>query len=83
MPTRRRRTYLTFGQYIRLIENEEGWNKLGLKIERKLFIKQLDEIRKTRNDVMHFDTDGITDKQRNDLVNMANLLTSLVKLTFE
>lgn len=74
---------LTFGQYIRLIENEEGWNKLGLKIERKLFIKQLDEIRKTRNDVMHFDTDGITDKQRNDLVNMANLLTSLVKLTFE
>ena len=32
---------------------------------------------------MHFDTDGITDKQRNDLVNMANLLTSLVKLTFK
>ena len=73
---------LTFGQYIRLIENEDGWNKLGLKIERKLFIKQLDEIRKTRNDIMHFDTDGITDSQRNDLVNMAHFLTELVKYRY-
>lgn len=74
---------LTFGQYIRLIENEDRWSKLGLKIERKLFIKQLDEIRKTRNDIMHFDTDGITDKQRKDLINMADFLTELIKHKYE
>ncbi len=70
---------LTFGQYIRLIESENNWNRLNLKIERKTFIKQLDNIRKIRNDVMHFDTEGITDKQRDDLNNMASFLTKLVE----
>ena len=31
---------------------------------------------------MHFDTDGITDSQRNDLVNMAHFLTELVKYRY-
>lgn len=70
---------LTFGQYIRLIEVENNWEKLNLKIDRTSFIKKLDEVREIRNDVMHFNTDGITDKQRKDLINMANFLTELIK----
>ncbi len=70
---------LTFGQYIRLIENEANWQKLNLKIERVPFIKQLDKIRIIRNDIMHFDPEGISSEQRDDLTNMANFLTELVK----
>lgn len=70
---------LTFGQYIRLIQNPENFNKLNLNIERLPFINQLDKIRLIRNDIMHFDPEGITVEQREDLINMANFLTELVK----
>jgi predicted transcriptional regulator len=70
---------LTFGQYIRLIENETNWQKLNLNIERVPFVKQLDKIRIIRNDIMHFNPEGITTEQRDDLNNMANFLTELNK----
>jgi CBS domain-containing protein len=70
---------LTFGQYIRLIEKEANWNKLNLKIERVPFVKQLDKIREIRNDIMHFDPEGISQEQREDLNNMSNFLTELIK----
>lgn len=70
---------LTFGQYIRLIEKEENWQKLNLKIERVPFIKQLNRIREIRNDIMHFDPEGISEEQREALINMANFLTELNK----
>lgn len=69
---------LTFGQYIRLIENENNFKKLNLNIERVPFIKQLDKIRLIRNDIMHFDPEGITEEQRDDLINMSNFLTALL-----
>lgn len=72
---------LTFRQYIRLIEKEEYWKKLNLNIERVPFIKQLDKIRMIRNDIMHFDPEGITSEQRTDLNNMANFLTEIIKYT--
>ena len=52
---------LTFGEYVRLIEDAKNWQKLKLKIDRKEFIASLDEIRRIRNDVMHFDPDGISE----------------------
>ncbi len=70
---------LAFGQYIRLIESPENWVKLNLKIERVPFIKQLDVIREIRNDIMHFDPEGITQEQKQALINMAKFLTELVK----
>jgi predicted transcriptional regulator len=70
---------LTFGQYIRLIENPENWEKLNLKIERQPFIKQLDIIREIRNDIMHFDSEGISQEQRQTLHNMAKFLSELIK----
>jgi CBS domain-containing protein len=50
---------LTFGEYIRLLENGDRWNKLAISIDRATFCKQLDGVRRIRNDVMHFDPDGI------------------------
>ncbi|MDO6803198.1 CBS domain-containing protein [Wenyingzhuangia sp. 1_MG-2023] len=71
---------LTFGQYIRLIEKPESWDKLDLSIDRSNFIKKLDEVREIRNDVMHFDPEGITNQQKETLTNMANFLTRLVAI---
>lgn len=53
---------LTFGEYLRLLENEENWKKLSLQLDRKSFIKKLDRVRAIRNDVMHFDPEGIDEQ---------------------
>jgi len=51
---------LTLGEYIRLLENPLNWEKTGLTVDRKVFVRELDNVRRIRNDVMHFDPDGIT-----------------------
>ena len=70
---------LTFGNYIRIIENPENWERLKLSIDRSPFIKQLHKIREIRNDVMHFDPEGITSEQREDLLKMSKFLMELSK----
>jgi CBS domain-containing protein len=50
---------LTFGEYVRLLENPEKWEKLQLSIDRKTFVERLSQIRTIRNDVMHFDPDPL------------------------
>lgn len=50
---------LTFGEYIRLLENESRWKTFNVAIDRIAFCKGLDDVRRIRNDVMHFDPDGV------------------------
>lgn len=50
---------LTFGEYIRLIEPEKRWKKLRVEIDRVEFLERLNRVREVRNDVMHFDPDGL------------------------
>lgn len=50
---------LTLGEYARLLESPDNWKKLKLAVDRKDFITQLNSIREIRNDVMHFDPQGI------------------------
>ena len=68
---------LTFGEYIRLVESEKNWNKLKLEIDRVEFIKRLDEIREIRNDVMHFDPDGLAENDSETLREFARFLRRL------
>ncbi len=70
---------LNFGDYIRIIGNPDNWKKLNLSVERAPFIKQLDKVREIRNDIMHFDPEGITDEQREDLNKMSKFLMTIVK----
>lgn len=72
---------LTFGEYVRLLENEERWNKLQLRIDRSKFVEQLGRIREIRNDVMHFDPDGIDEDELRELRSFSNFLDQLEKLT--
>ena len=68
---------LTFGEYVRLLENTDRWQKLGLQIDRVLFIKELEEVRRIRNDVMHFDPEGI---DASDLMKLRQFVAFLRRL---
>jgi hypothetical protein len=58
---------LTFGEYLRLLEKKDLWSKLNISIDRAVFVKKLDEIREIRNNIMHFDPDGITESELDTL----------------
>jgi CBS domain-containing protein len=68
---------LTFGEYLRLLENEDRWSKLGTTLDRKTFCAGLDSVRKIRNDVMHFDPDGILPTDLEQLRHFAKFLQRL------
>lgn len=69
---------LNFGEYLRLLENDKNWKKLKLNTDRKDFISALDKVRQIRNDVMHFDPDGIDSCAVNTLRNIAKYLTVII-----
>jgi hypothetical protein len=71
---------LTFGDYVHLVENEDWWTKLMLKIDRAEFVKRLDHVRKIRNDVMHFDPDGLSDDDITSLRDFSIFLRTLRKV---
>lgn len=68
---------MTFGEYIRLLENPDRWTKLRLPVDRATFCKQLDRVRMIRNDVMHFDPDGIPDSDLETLREFTRFLQRL------
>ncbi len=74
---------MTFGEYIRLIENPDQWAKLGLHIDRVTFKKTLDDIRKIRNDVMHFDPEGTDDGDMKQLRDFVSFLQRLQRLNLK
>jgi hypothetical protein len=50
---------LTFGEYQMLLQKDENWSRLGLPLSRKAVNAALDSVREIRNDVMHFNPEGI------------------------
>ncbi len=50
---------LSIGDYERVLENKEVWEKLGWPLDRPTFVSRLEEIRLIRNKVMHFHPDPI------------------------
>lgn len=69
---------LTFGEYIRILQDPKNWAKLNLKsVDQKMFIKTLDDVREARNDVMHFDPAGLSNEQYKVLSDTATYLKKL------
>lgn len=68
---------LTFGECIRLIEHKQHWERLGLPVDRKVFVKLCDEVRNIRNDVVHFDPDGLTEVDLERLASLRRLLRQI------
>ncbi len=53
---------LTLGEYLRLLEQPQNWDRLGLGVSRQVVTDALRYMLDIRNDVMHFDPDGIPDE---------------------
>ena len=71
---------LTFGEYKRFLEEPERWSRLEIQIDRNSFIGLLEKVREIRNDVMHFDPDGIPDGDLEILRDFARFLRTLQAL---
>ncbi|MDF0732322.1 CBS domain-containing protein [Pseudomonas entomophila] len=72
---------LTFGEYIRLFQQPILWEKTGIKVDRKIFVDELDKVRIIRNDVMHFDPDGISDEDHILLHHFVRFIHQIQSLT--
>ena len=68
---------LTFGEYIRLRQEPENWRSIGFNLSRKTLLGDMDDIRRIRNDVMHFHPDPLLDHDLNSLRRVANMMRSL------
>jgi hypothetical protein len=68
---------LTFGEYVRILQEPTRWQKLGLAIDRTIFIKDLDAVREIRNDVMHFDPDPLPENDLRTLRKFVKFLQAL------
>ena len=69
---------MTFGGYVRLLGKDENWGCLGLReIDRKEFVKRLDDVREIRNEVMHFNPDGLDSEQKERLEEFAKFFRYL------
>jgi CBS domain-containing protein len=68
---------LTYGEYKRLLENPERWDKLNITVDRKTCMEKFESVRRIRNDVMHFDPDGIPEKDLMTLREFARFLQRL------
>ena len=71
---------LTFGGYCQLLQNPNNWKKLRLTIDRVEFVKYMDEVREIRNDVMHFNPDGLDQEHKDKLRNGAMFFRNLSRL---
>ncbi len=71
---------LTFGEYIRIFENPDSWQKTKLQIDRAIFVSELEKIRLIRNEVMHFDPDGMTPDKHELLYKFVNFIHAVKKL---
>ncbi len=68
---------LSFGEYIRLLEMEDNWKRLGLtNLDRRVFLKRLREVRDVRNDIMHFSPDDPDLTKLGKLRKLLEFLTS-------
>ena len=62
-------------------ENPELWKKTELQIDKKIFTKELDKVRIIRNDVMHFDPDGISEENHELLHNFVRFIHTIQSLS--
>ena len=68
---------LNFGEYQRIFEREENWDRLDFVACRRVFCSELNKVRKLRNEIMHFHPDVIEDGDFEQLRRFSRLLDQL------
>lgn len=71
---------LTLGEYCRLLENTSNWERLGLKMDRGQFVQHLNSVREIRNNIMHFNPEGLSDEDTKTLRDVARFFNDLVRM---
>jgi hypothetical protein len=71
---------LTLGGYCQLLQRRERWDRLNLTVDRAVFTERLDAVRRIRNDVMHFDPDGLAPAETKMLEDLAKFFRDLVRM---
>ncbi|SCF06486.1 hypothetical protein GA0070607_5096 [Micromonospora coriariae] len=62
---------MSVGQYQAVLDNPDCWTQLGWPLDRQVFIKRLDRLRRVRNNVMHFNPDPV---KPTDVAKLRNFL---------
>lgn len=69
---------LTFGGYVWLLQQEANWNRLDLQyVDHGEFIRHVDWLRQKRNEIMHFNPDGLEPEDFHEIERLAEFFRSL------
>lgn len=69
---------LTLGESVRLLEEPARWEKLALSnVDRATFIERLKWVREKRNDIMHFDPDGLESEEEERLATLVEYFRNM------
>ena len=71
---------LTLGEIGRFIENEAQWRRLEWPVDRLEFMRAFDEVKRIRNDVMHFSPDPLSEQEEDAIYNFANWLRIMERM---
>ena len=52
---------LTLGEMIRIVERPANWDRLDWAADRSVFIEAFQEVRRIRNETMHFSPDPLSE----------------------
>lgn len=70
---------LTFGEYVRLMENPDTWEELDLTVDRQAVVRRLNRVREIRNHVMHFQPDPLDGDDERLLTLTSSFLEKLLQ----
>jgi CBS domain-containing protein len=65
---------MSMGDYERVLANPQLWERMKWSLDRASFVARLHELRKVRNDVMHFNPDPLPEKTVEHLRHINDLL---------
>lgn len=69
---------LTLGEMIRMLEPPANWDRLVWPAERATFLDAMHEVRRIRNEIMHFSPDPLSDADLNSLKNTLTWIRHLL-----
>lgn len=65
---------MTMGQYRRVLDHPDCWTELGWPLDRRTFVDRIDELRRLRNDITHFNPDGVPEDAVDKLAIMLDVI---------
>ena len=65
---------MTMGDYQQVLASTECWMELGWPLDRGTFVKRIDELRRIRNDITHFNPDPAPEDTVDKLRHMLNVI---------